>query len=161
MGGRFLGHEPKTRPNPFATEHVRHHSEGNYFAPWWKKAGAAVLFFGVVTPPLVWLLGAPLALSYSAGLVGFYVTYEVLHRLEHVTAGLGWYGRWARRHHFAHHYSDTRFNHGVTTPLWDIVFRTYKPVETVRVPSRFAMPWLKDPQTGTVRPEHSDVFFVA
>jgi sterol desaturase/sphingolipid hydroxylase (fatty acid hydroxylase superfamily) len=158
---RFLGHHPKTRPNLFATEHVRHHSEGNYFAQWWKKVLAASAFFAVLAPLAVWLVGARFGLAYVGGLLGFYAFYEVLHRREHVTAGFGWYGRWARRHHFAHHYSDTRFNHGVTSPLWDLVFRTYRPVATVRVPSRFVMPWLKDPRTGAVREEYSRVFFVA
>ena len=40
---RFLGHDPRTRPNPFATEHVRHHIEGGYFAPSWKKALTATV----------------------------------------------------------------------------------------------------------------------
>lgn len=158
---RFLGHEAKTRPNPFATEHVRHHSEGDYFAPTWKKALATLAFTALVTPPAIWLAGAPHGGAFVLGLIGFYVTYEVLHRREHTHAGLNAYGRWARRHHFAHHYSDTRFNHGVTSPLWDLVFCTWKPVETVRVPARFAMPWLKDPATGAVKPEFSDVFFVS
>jgi sterol desaturase/sphingolipid hydroxylase (fatty acid hydroxylase superfamily) len=37
-----------------------------------------------------------------------------------------------------------RANHGVTTSLWDHVFRTYVPVERVRVPRRSlaALPWL-------------------
>ncbi len=82
----------------------------------------------------------------------------VLHRREHTHAGFGWYGRWSRRHHFAHHYSDARFNHGVTTPLWDLVFRTYRPVHTIRVPAKFVMPWLKDPATGQVRPEFAQTF---
>jgi sterol desaturase/sphingolipid hydroxylase (fatty acid hydroxylase superfamily) len=158
---RFLGHEPKTRPNPFATEHVRHHSEGDYFAPAWKKALAALAFLAVLLPPALWIAGAAHGGAYVAGLIGFYVTYEVLHRREHTHAGFTAYGRWARRHHFAHHYADTRFNHGVTTPLWDIVFGTWRPVETVRVPSRFLMPWLKDPATGAVKPEFSDTFYVA
>lgn len=157
---RFLGHEPKLRPNPFATEHVRHHGEGDYFAPTWKKALAALAFAALVTPPAIWLAGLTHGVAFVVGLVGFYVVYEVLHRREHTHPGFGGYGRWARRHHFAHHYSDTRFNHGVTTPLWDLVFRTWQPVETVRVPARFAMAWLKDPVTGAVRPEFSEVFFV-
>jgi hypothetical protein len=38
---RWLGHHPRLRGNPFGVEHVRHHSEGNYFAPNRKKAAAA------------------------------------------------------------------------------------------------------------------------
>ncbi len=155
---RFLGHEPKLRPNPFATEHIRHHSEGDYFAPTWKKGLAALGATALLSGPAVWLAGAPLGLSFVAGLIAFYGVYEVLHRREHTHAGFGWYGRWSRRHHFAHHYSDARFNHGVTTPLWDLVFRTYRPVHTIRVPAKFVMPWLKDPATGQVRPEFAQTF---
>ena len=46
---RFLGHEPRTRPNPFAAEHIRHHSEGDYFAPTWKKVLAAALLTAVLS----------------------------------------------------------------------------------------------------------------
>jgi len=158
---RFLGHEPKLRPNPFATEHVRHHSEGDYFAPTWKKLLAAAAFTAVLSFPATWLLGVEVGLAYLGGLMGFYATYEVLHRREHTHAARGAYGRWARRHHFAHHYSDARFNHGVTSPLWDLVFRTWRPVSTIRVPRKFVMPWLKDPSTGEVKPEFSDTFEVA
>ena len=158
---RFLGHEPKLRPNPFATEHVRHHSEGDYFAPTWKKLLAAAAFTALLSWPATRLLGVEVGLAYLAGLMGFYATYEVLHRREHTHAGWGAYGRWARRHHFAHHYSDARFNHGVTSPLWDLVFRTYRPVSTIRVPKRFVMPWLKDPVTGEVRAEHAGTFELA
>lgn len=158
---RFLGHEPKTRPNPFAAEHIRHHSEGDYFAPSWKKALAAALFFAVLLWPVTAALGRALGLAYLGGLLGFYAVYEVLHRRQHTSAGYGAYGRWARRHHFAHHYSDTRYNHGVTSPLWDLVFRTWRPVETIRVPRKFLMPWLKDPATGEVRAEYADRFVLA
>lgn len=158
---RFLGHEPKLRPNPFASEHIRHHSEGDYFAPTWKKLLAALAFTALLSWPATTLLGVGPGFAYLAGLIGFYGVYEVLHRREHTHAGVNAYGRWARRHHFAHHYSDARFNHGVTSPLWDLVFRTYKPVQQVRVPRKFVMPWLKDPQTGDVRPDHADFFSLA
>ena len=155
---RFLGHEPRLRPNPFAAEHIRHHSEGDYFAPTWKKLGVAALLTALLVWPATWLAGFGPGLAYLGGLMGFYGVYEVLHRREHTRPGIGAYGRWARQHHFAHHYSDARFNHGVTSPLWDLVFRTWKPVPVVRVPRRFVMPWLKDPVTGEVRAEFADRF---
>ena len=37
---RWSGHDVRLRPNPCAAEHVPHHSEGNYFAPVWKKEPA-------------------------------------------------------------------------------------------------------------------------
>lgn len=29
---RWLGHDSRTRPNPFAAEHVRHHSQADYLS---------------------------------------------------------------------------------------------------------------------------------
>jgi sterol desaturase/sphingolipid hydroxylase (fatty acid hydroxylase superfamily) len=149
---RWLGHDRRFRPNPFAKEHVRHHIQGDYFAPAWKKAIAAGLFFAVVVGPAVFLGGVGPGIAYCVGLVGFYLVYEVLHRLEHVSAGLGFYGRWARRHHFYHHFVDARYNHGVTTPIWDFVFRTYRKPGVITVPKRLIMPWLGDAETG-IKPE--------
>ena len=77
----------------------------------------------------------------GAGWMAAYVAYELVHRHLHATARtagdsdsdgdaagrterLGRYGRWARRHHFHHHFVDVRRNYGVTTPLWDVVLRT-------------------------------------
>lgn len=141
---RFLGHDARLRPNAFAAEHVRHHSQGDYFAPTWKKLLAAAVVTGALWWPVTRVAGLELGVAYLAGLMGFYGVYEVLHRREHTHAGFGWYGRWLRRHHFAHHYSDARCNHGVTTPLWDFVFGTWRSVEQVRVPAKFASPWMKD-----------------
>ncbi len=155
---RLLGHHPRTRPNPFASEHVRHHAEGDYFAPTWKKLLAAVALTALLAVPMS-RLGAP-GLAYLLGLMGFYGLYEVLHRRAHTHAGVGAYGRWVRTNHFAHHYSDARSNHGVTTPLWDWVFGTSRPVTTVRIPRKFAMSWLLDPASGAVRAEHADRFVV-
>jgi len=73
---------------------------------------------------------------------------EILRRREHVTAGVGLHGRWARRHHFYHHFDDARFNHGVTSPLWDLLMGTYRTAEVITIPPRLMMPWLGDPEVG-------------
>lgn len=154
---RFLGHEHTK--NPFGAEHTAHHSRGNYFAPWYKKLGAAIATTAITLPPAVLLVGPAAGSAYVAGLVGFYLCYEVLHRLEHVHAGFGAYGRWARRHHFYHHFHDPSMNHGVTTPIWDLVFGTYVPVaEKIRVPEKLQMSWLCDPATGDVWAELSGIY---
>lgn len=158
---RWLGHDARLRGNPFGVEHVRHHIEGNYFAPSWKKVLVAPLAAILAGAPAVLALGTTLGAAYVAGLIGFYGVYEVLHRLEHVWAGVGPYARWARRHHFTHHFVDARCNHGVTTPLWDLVFGTYRKVEVITVPRKLAMPWLEDPATGAVRAEHAGTFMLA
>lgn len=152
---RWMGHDRRFRGNPFGVEHVRHHSEGDYFAPTWKKGLAAAAFTAVVIGPALALAGRADGLAYVAGLVGFYGVYEWLHRREHTHAGIGPYGRWARRHHFHHHFVDVRVNHGVTSPIWDLVFGTYEKPGVIRVPVKLRMAWLVDPATGDVRREHA------
>jgi sterol desaturase/sphingolipid hydroxylase (fatty acid hydroxylase superfamily) len=158
---RFLGHEPRTRPNPFATEHVRHHVEGDYFAPSWKKALIAAITATLLGWASTAIVGFAPGLAFASGFVAAYVSYEVLHRREHTHAGSGAYARWARRHHFCHHFTDSRSNHGVTSPIWDRVFGTYREPGVVRVPRKLAMIWLLDPETQEVRAEHAAHFVLA
>ena len=155
---RWLGHDRRFRRNPFGVEHIRHHVEGNYFAPSWKKLIAAVVFALVIAVPAILVAGTSLGLAYVGGLIGFYALYEWLHRREHTHAGIGPYGRFVRRHHFHHHFVDGRTNHGVTTPLWDLVFRTYDHPSVIRVPQKLCMAWLRDPSTGAIRAEHAGTY---
>jgi sterol desaturase/sphingolipid hydroxylase (fatty acid hydroxylase superfamily) len=155
---RWMGHDRRFKRTPFGVEHIRHHIEGNYFSPSWKKmlvAGAAAL---VVSVPAIAIGGVAHGLGFVAGLVAFYTAYEVLHRREHTSAGIGPYGRWARRHHFHHHFVDGRANHGVTSPLWDLVFGTYQTPTVIPVPRKLCMSWLLDPGTGEVHAAHAGVY---
>ncbi len=146
---RFLGH--KHRNNPFAGEHLRHHAEGNYFAPPWKKVGAAVLVVGLAAPLASLLVGPALGTLYAVSFTSTYLTYELFHLRAHTHAGSTAYGRWLRRHHFAHHFHGAAYNHGVTSSVWDHVFGTYKaPPAVIRVPAKLAMVWLLDPSSGEV-----------
>ena len=158
---RWMGHDRRFRRTPLGLEHVRHHAEGNYFAPTWKKLVAAAAAIAVLSGPAVAVAGVARGMAYVAGVIAFYGVYEFLHRREHTSAGIGPYGRWARRHHFHHHFVDPRTNHGVTSPLWDLVFGTYRTPTTIKVPARLCMPWLKDARTGGVRAEHAGTFVLA
>jgi sterol desaturase/sphingolipid hydroxylase (fatty acid hydroxylase superfamily) len=155
---RWMGHDRRFRRTPFAVEHIRHHIEGDYFAPSWKKVVIAVVVGAVLAGPAILVAGAAAGVSYVAGLLGFYGFYELVHRRIHTHPGIGPYGRFLRRHHFRHHLVDGRANHGVTSPLWDHVFRTYQRAERILVPPRLAMSWLLDPATGQVRPEHAGAY---
>ncbi len=152
---RFLGHDRRTMPNPFAAEHTRHHAEGDYFAPAWKKALVAV----AVVPPAGALaglaVGLPLGLTGALAFALAYLSYEWLHRRLHTHRGIGPWGRALRRHHFHHHFHDPRANHGVTSALWDRVLGTRQAPGRIRVPARLRMRWLVDDATGAVRPEHA------
>lgn len=149
---RFAFHEDRLGAR-MAREHLRHHAEVSWFAPWSAKLGLAAPVLGVLTA-LGWpLLGGPGALGLAAGVVTGWLAYEWLHRRLHTHAPRNAYGRWARRHHFLHHFRDPRANHGVTTPVWDWVFRTYVPAGRVVVPARQAhhLPWLLGPD-GAIAP---------
>jgi sterol desaturase/sphingolipid hydroxylase (fatty acid hydroxylase superfamily) len=153
---RWLGHDRRFRGNPFGKEHLRHHVEGNYFAPTRTKLAVAAIATAITGVPAL-LLGGTVGLAWVAGFIVAYGSYEVLHRREHTHAGIGAYGRWARRHHFHHHFVDGRANHGVTTPLWDLVFGTYQRPALIPVPPRLCMAWLLD-ERGAIRAEHAGRF---
>lgn len=155
---RWMGHDRRFRKSPFGVEHVRHHIEGDYFAPSWKKVIIAVVASAILLMPATAIAGTMPGVAYVVGLIGFYGVYEVIHRLDHTHAGIGPYGRWSRRHHFHHHFVDARVNHGVTSPLWDIVFGTYRKPGIIKVPPKLCMAWLKDPATGAIRAAHAHSF---
>jgi len=155
---RWMGHDRRFRRTPFGIEHIRHHAEGNYFAPTWKKLIiAAVVGVGACYPAIA-IAGRTAGIAYVAGLICFYGVYEWLHRRDHTHAGIGPYARWQRKHHFHHHFVDPSTNHGVTTPLWDLVFGTYRTPTTIKVPPKLCMAWLLDPATGDVRAEHAATY---
>lgn len=149
---RWLGHDRRlVKKSMFGREHTRHHAQGDYFVSVGKKFLVSLLFLALISPPAILAVGTGYGLAYAGGLVGFYLTYEVLHRLLHVWEGIGPYARWARIHHFHHHFHNPQKNHGVTSPLWDIVFGTHAPATTITVPEKLAMRWLRDPATGAIR----------
>lgn len=151
---RWLGHDARFRPNFFAAEHTRHHSEGNYFSPAWKKILAAGGILTLIGLPVYWFFGQGGGV-YLLGIVLAYLSYEYIHYSFHVTSGRLGYWKRMRRHHFSHHFSNPRLNHGVTSPLWDYLFRTYKAPDLIRVPRKLQMCWLADAETGEVFPELS------
>lgn len=162
---RFIGHGPKRKKNAswrdllspsglaseFNREHVAHHVQPMYFAPAERKlmAAAAVgVVSGVVASTLV---GPRRGLSYTAGLVSMYGGYEVIHRRIHTHGPTGPYTRWVRMNHW-HHHRAPKSNHGVTSPLWDLVFGTHEPVTKARMTRMIAPEWLLD-DDGEVREE--------
>ena len=149
----------------FAADHLKHHARVDWFAPFWKKsltAAVVVLPLAAVASAAVGGAGA----GWAVGIVGAWLAYEALHRRIHVAAPIGVYGRWARRHHLAHHFVSPRRNHGVTSPIWDAVFGTLAPpVGEVRVPAVHAnkLPWLVEASEDgwRVRPAYVGAYRIA
>lgn len=150
---RFLGHDRRTMPNFFSVEHTRHHSEGGYFAPMWKKGLVAVVMSAAIGTLVAAAMTAAIAVPFTIGFVGMYLLYETVHWRLHTHRGFGAVGRYLRRHHFHHHFSNPRMNHGVTSPIWDVVFGTFRAPGVITVPEKLAMDWLLDPETGDIHPD--------
>ena len=149
-GHRMLG---KTT---FSKLHLRHHADQRYFAPTSAKIAAAIPANALVAAATIWGFGPVVGIAFTTGFATMYAAYEVIHRRTHTHPPRGWYSRWTRRHHLYHHFGSPKMNHGVTTPLWDLVFRTHvAPPDVIRVPRRQAPAWLCDPASGDVRPEYA------
>lgn len=65
----------------------------------------------------------PASLGLFGGFVLGYLAYDGLHWAIHRFPLRGPYLRWIRRHHLVHHSHEDR-GFGVSSPLWDVVFRT-------------------------------------
>ena len=139
----------------FSREHLAHHREFGYSTPWPTKVRMALPIVLVVLGISWWIAGPLIAVAFTLGLGGAYLGYEWVHHICHVAAPKTAFGRWARRHHFYHHFTSAKYNHGVTSPLWDVVFRTYRSPGLIRVPPKHVMDWLVD-ESGAVKPEFSD-----
>jgi hypothetical protein len=59
-----------------------------------------------------------------SGVWAGFLYYEAVHYRVHITPANGWLLSRQRRAHFYHHYHDSNRRFGVTTPLWDYVFRS-------------------------------------
>jgi sterol desaturase/sphingolipid hydroxylase (fatty acid hydroxylase superfamily) len=80
----------------------------------------AALFFGVF-----WLIfGLPTALPLFAGFLIGYLAYDYTHYYLHHFVPKSQLGKRLREQHMRHHFQDHRYGFGVSTPLWDAVFRT-------------------------------------
>ena len=59
-----------------------------------------------------------------AGFVHGYLAYDLLHYFIHRGRMPTRFGRFLRQYHLAHHYASPDRHFGVTSPIWDVVFRT-------------------------------------
>lgn len=59
-----------------------------------------------------------------AGFLHGYLTYDLLHYFIHKGRLPTRLGRYLRQYHLAHHYASPDRHFGVSSPLWDVIFRT-------------------------------------
>ncbi|MBJ3776127.1 sterol desaturase family protein [Acuticoccus mangrovi] len=88
------------------------------------------VYLSLVYTVFMWLVGVPLAVSLAlnAGVLLGYQAYEYVHVACHHLPMRNAWARTLKRHHAIHHHRDETVNYGVTTTIWDSVFRTtWKP----------------------------------
>ena len=79
----------------------------------------AFLFFG-----LFFLIFGSLAPAVYAGLVFGYLCYDMLHYATHHLAMKSGVWLWLKQYHLRHHFKDDHVGYGISSPLWDYIFRT-------------------------------------
>jgi dihydroceramide fatty acyl 2-hydroxylase len=79
----------------------------------------AALFFGAF-----WLILGGAAFAVFAGFLLGYLAYDYTHYYVHHFVPKSKFGKRLREHHMRHHFQDHRFGYGVSSPLWDVFFRT-------------------------------------
>ena len=151
---RFAMHVPQGR-GLASVEHLKHHADVTYFSPAPKKVASAAATTAVAFPITAAVAGRRWASAFTVGLIAMYFGYEVAHRRIHTHPPRNRYGRWSRRSHLHHHFGAPTHNFGVTSPVWDRLWRTYDEPGVVTVPRRMAPEWLLEP-TGEVRAEFAD-----
>jgi hypothetical protein len=85
--------------------------------------GAGISMLSIL---VIWAITGDMSqtLKLMAGIWLGYAYYEIVHYRIHFTATEGGLIGLQRRAHFQHHFHNSRRCFGVTSPLWDWVFRT-------------------------------------
>lgn len=90
------------------------------------SAPLAVIFYTLF---YVLFGGVKLAEPIYAGFALGYLCYDGTHYAVHHFKQTSRIGRFLKRHHMLHHHADHDGGFGVSSPLWDIVFRTMPQVK--------------------------------
>lgn len=79
---------------------------------------------------VIWLIvravaGPVLTPALFAGFIAGYLVYDTTHFAVHHFAMPTRWGRYLKKRHARHHFVDPDSDYGVSSPLWDVVFRTF------------------------------------
>ena len=66
----------------------------------------------------------PVCAGYLSSFAFGYVCYDTIHYATHHFAMKRGVWLWLKQYHLRHHYKDDHAGYGVSSPLWDYVFRT-------------------------------------
>jgi sterol desaturase/sphingolipid hydroxylase (fatty acid hydroxylase superfamily) len=92
----------------------------------------AIIFYSLFYVALGITYAEPLWAGFAAG----YLCYDGTHYAVHHFKQTSRVGRFLKRHHMLHHHADHDGGFGVSSPLWDLVFRTMPSVKKITPPPR-------------------------
>ena len=123
---RYVFHyEPKTRAGKMVhfIVHGVHHDYPNdatrLVLPPIVSLPMAVLFYFLFTFTFR-SYAPPISACFALG----YVCYDSIHYATHHFSMNNRVGRWLKQYHLRHHYKEDEAGFGVSSPLWDYVFKT-------------------------------------
>jgi dihydroceramide fatty acyl 2-hydroxylase len=71
-----------------------------------------------------WLILGDAAFPVFGGFILGYLFYDYTHYYVHHFVPKTKFGKRLREHHMRHHFQDHRYGYGVSSPIWDVAFRT-------------------------------------
>lgn len=81
-------------------------------------------------------MGPATAAPFFAGFIAGYLCYDGTHYAVHHFKLSSRFGKYVKRHHMLHHHADHDGGFGVSSPLWDVVFRTMPSIKKIEPPKR-------------------------
>ncbi|MCX7114940.1 MAG: sterol desaturase family protein [Gammaproteobacteria bacterium] len=119
----FVAHAPRAQRFNYIIHGIHHDDPRDA----WRGVAPMVMSLGILAllaPLFMILVPAQFFCGFFVGFIVGYVFYEYSHYVMHHHPHQHVYFKKMRKHHFLHHFKDTRMNFGVTTTFWDQVFRT-------------------------------------
>jgi sterol desaturase/sphingolipid hydroxylase (fatty acid hydroxylase superfamily) len=130
---RFLFHlEPQgeTAKKIFFLFHGVHHAQPNcktrLVMPPAASIPGALIAYGLFYLVIAVVFNAPQWLApFFSGFVTGYLVYDMIHYATHHMPMKGRAMKYLKKYHMLHHFKTPDDRFGVSSPVWDIVFRTY------------------------------------
>jgi sterol desaturase/sphingolipid hydroxylase (fatty acid hydroxylase superfamily) len=105
--------------------HGVHHAFPDDARRWVLPLAASLSVGAVLLGVFVLVLGRQ-APACFAGFTHGYLAYDTIHYLIHRGPMRSRVGQFLRKYHYQHHYATPDSRYGVSSPLWDLIFRTFR-----------------------------------
>jgi len=124
---RFVFHfKPKTAPGRYLVYlfHGIHHDDPNDRTRLVMPPAGAILIIGLIYVLFSLVLPHPWIEPFFGFFIISYLCYDYTHYAIHFWPMRGRIGAYIKHNHLLHHFQEHNARFGVSTPFWDVVFRT-------------------------------------